>query len=194
MPSQLLTERIDATLLLTVSDPASRNRLSPQACAAGIEALGIADADPQLHGVVLRGDGRHFVNGPDCEGLADLLDALRTFPKPVIAAVEGGATGAGCSLALGCDLVVAADDAHFEAGEAEATRLRSLPHALALQLLWLPEDAASPAQLQPLGLVNRVCRSGQALSEALQLAKRLQAVPAERLARSKEQLRLTVHR
>jgi enoyl-CoA hydratase/carnithine racemase len=131
MPAELLTERIGPVLAMTLSDPATRNTLSHQVIAAGIEALNIAESDPELRVVILRGAGGHFCAGGNLQGLQErrragppaqvqmlehlhqFVEALRTFPKPVIAAVDGAAAGAGFSLALACDLIVAAEDARF---------------------------------------------------------------------------------
>src|SRR5207253_2420753 len=107
MSSELKTERQGSTLVLTLSDPASRNTLSEQLVAAGVEALNVAESDADLRVVILRGDGANFCAGGNLNGLAarrqsgpaaqvemlehlhQFVEALRVFPKPVIAAVEG---------------------------------------------------------------------------------------------------------
>jgi enoyl-CoA hydratase/carnithine racemase len=213
MPSELLTERHGATLVLTLSDPATRNTLSPQACAAGIETLSIAESDDGLRCVVLRGDGAHFCSGGNLQRLAQVrsvgpheqqqsverfhgfIEALRTFPKPVIAAVEGAAAGGGFSLALACDLIVAAEDAQFTMSYARAglspdggstwQLANALPRALVLQMVWLAEPI-SARELQRLGLVNFVTDSGQALAEALRTAERLARMAPNAIASAKE--------
>ena len=135
MPAALNTSRQGATLVLTLSDPATRNALSPQAYAAGIEALETAETSDDIRCVVLRGDGAHFCAGGDLNRMRTtrlrddgggpaaqrasidqfhaFVEAIRACPKPVVAAVEGFAAGGGFSLVLACDLVVAADDARF---------------------------------------------------------------------------------
>jgi enoyl-CoA hydratase/carnithine racemase len=213
MSSELLTERRAATLVLTVSDPASRNTLSAQACAAGIEALSVAESDPSVQTIVLRGDGHHFCAGShlqrvqpgvidDLEASAEALQrfndftaALQVCPKPVIAAVEGLAAGGGFALALACDLIVAAADAQFVlpnaanglAPEGGITwqLMQRVPRALALEWLWLGAPVAVE-RLQSLGIVNRVAGSGLALDQALHLAAQLGTVAPDATARVKE--------
>src|SRR6478609_6209256 len=184
MPSELLTERRGTTLVLTISDPATRNTLSAQVIAAAIEALG----------VVLQGAGGHFCAGGNVQGLVErraageaaqrrMLDHLHhwietmaSYPKPIVAAVEGAAAGAGFALALACDLVVAASDARFVMshaklglspdGGATARLAEALPPALVKRMLWLAEPV-STATLSDLGLVAIVSLPGSALVDAL---------------------------
>ncbi|MBE7416140.1 MAG: enoyl-CoA hydratase/isomerase family protein [Ideonella sp.] len=212
MPSELLTDRRAATLILTISDPATRNTLSPQVYEAGSRALAQVAADPTLRCVIVRGDGPHFCAGGDLhrlaaarEGPADtphtnverfhgFVRALRACPKPVIAAVEGHAAGGGCSLALACDLIVAARGARFTMSYGRAGLspdgggtyhlARALPRALALQLLWLPEPTAAERWHQ-WGLVNALCDDGQALAEALVWAERLGRTASNAVASAK---------
>jgi len=123
------------------------------------------------------------------------IDALRAFPKPVIAAVEGAAAGGGFSLALACDLIVAAEDARFimsygrvglsPDGGGSWQLANALPRALVLQMVWLAEPLGA-RQLQALGLVNWVTDSGQALAEALRVADRLAEMAPNALASAKE--------
>ncbi len=213
MPSELLTSRQGSTLILTLSDPATRNTLSPQVYAAGVETLNVAESDDTVRAVVLRGDGEHFCAGGDLNRIIGLrrdgpaaqsesiaqfhqfIESIRTFPKPVIAAVEGFAAGGGMSLALACDLLVAAADAKFvmSYGKVGLTPdgggswhlARALPRALALEALWLAAPL-SPAQLHAHGLVNRVTDKGQALAEALALADRLATMAPNAIAGAKE--------
>lgn len=213
MPSELLSAREGSTLILALSDPATRNTLSPQVCAAGVEALNMAEADDSVRAVVLRGDGEHFSGGDDLARVAsarrsgpdaaseDLLalhqfvDSLRAFPKPTIAAVEGVAAGSGLSLALACDLLVAASDATFSMPQARAGLTPDgggswhlahlLPRPLALEMLWLGAPVAA-ARMGALGLANRVADKGQALVEALDLAARLAAMAPNAVASAKE--------
>ena len=212
MTAELSTERRGAVLVLTLSDPATRNSLSHEVLAAGIEAINVADADPQMRCVVLRGAGSHFCAGGNLQGLQarrrsgppaqvamlehlhQFVDALRAFPKPVIAAVEGAAAGAGFSIALACDLIVAAEDARFilsharlglsPDGGATWSLAQSLPRALVQQWVWLGEPL-SARQLHDRGVVAQVADSGHAFDEALRLAERLCELAPNALASGK---------
>lgn len=213
MPAELRSERRDGSLLLTLSDPATRNALSEEVCAAGIESLNVAEADDEIRVVVLQGAGADFCAGGDVQRLIGHRDAapdaqraaldalhhwilaLRACPKPVIASVEGAAAGAGFALALACDLIVAADDARFvltqarlglsPAGGASWHLARALPRSMLLQLAWLAEPV-SARRLEALGLVQRVTTPGQALDGALELARRLAQAAPNALASVKE--------
>ena len=70
MTTEILTERMGSTLLITLSGPATRNALSPQVYAAGIELLNVADDDPSVRAVVITGAGGHFCGGGDLQRLA----------------------------------------------------------------------------------------------------------------------------
>lgn len=213
MPSELHTAQEDRTLILTLSDPATRNSLSPQAVTAAIEAFNQAESNPEIRAVVLRGDGAHFCAGGDLNRIGGarerppeaqaasidlfhtLVDAMRSFPKPVIAAVEGFAAGGGMSLALACDLIVAASDARFVMSYAKvgfspdgASTFhlgRALPRALALELTWLAEPQTAE-RLHTLGVVNRLAEPGQALAMALSMARQLSAMAPNAVASVKE--------
>lgn len=215
MPSELLTERQGAVLILTISDPDSRNALSEAVITAGIEALSTAESDDEIRAIVLRGAGEHFCAGGNLQGLSarrqagppaqarmlDLLhqwvEALRACPKPVIAAVEGAAAGAGFSLALACDLIVASEPSRFILAHAKlgltpdggATwhLLRALPRAAVQQMVWLGEPA-SALQLHQWGVVQALCPPGRALVEAVALGQRLSLMAPNAIAGGKELL------
>ena len=215
MTAELLSARHGAVLVLTISDPASRNSLSAQAIAAGIEALNVAESEADIRCVVLQGDAGHFCAGGNLHGLTERrragpaaqvqmiellhqwIEAMRTFPKPLLACVEGAAAGAGFSLALACDLIVAAEDARFIVsharlgltpdGGATWSLSRALPRALVQQLVWLAEPV-SARQLQGWGVVCSVVDGGQALAETLRLAERLVQMAPNALAGAKDLL------
>jgi enoyl-CoA hydratase/carnithine racemase len=105
------------------------------------------------------------VQAQSIEGLHNWIEAIRTFPKPVIAAVEGAAAGAGFSLALACDLIVAAATrcsswptarSRCRPTAAAAGAWRALPRQLATELLMCGERIGAK-RLHELGMVNRLC-------------------------------------
>lgn len=213
MTASLKSGCVDRTLVLTLSNPEMRNALAPQVYAAGVEALGVAESSEEIRSVVITGEGGVFSAGGDLQrllsnrqqapevqaqsidGLHAWIEAIRTFPKPVIAAVEGPAAGAGFSLVLACDLVVAARNAVFvmaysnvalspDGGGAWALA-HALPRPLVSELLMCGERIGA-ARLHALGLVNQITDEGAALSQALALAARVNARAPNVLASIKE--------
>ena len=213
MAGSLKSTSVGNTLVLTLSNREARNTLSPEIYAAGIEALNAAENNPEIRSVVITGEGPMFcaggnlqrlqanrreapeVQAQSIEGLHNWLDSIRTYPKPVLAAVEGAAAGAGFSLALACDFVVAASNAVFVMsyvnvalspdGGGSWTLARTLPRALANELLMLGERVGAE-RLRDLGLVNRVCAPGEALATSLLLAAQLNDRAPNALASIKE--------
>ena len=213
MSAQLLSTSEGATLILTLSNPEHKNALGPEMYAAGVEALSVAESSPEIKSVVITGEGALFSAGGNLqrlnnnrqqppehqaqsiEGLHNWIEAIRTFPKPVIAAVEGPAAGAGFSLALACDMIVAARNSVFVMaysnialspdGGGTWSLARSVPRQLATELLMLGERM--PAErLHQLGVVNRLCEPGQALGTALTLASLLNQKAHNALTSMKE--------
>jgi enoyl-CoA hydratase/carnithine racemase len=213
MSGSLKSTSEGGTLILTLSDPEHKNVLGPAMYASGIEALNAAENNPEIRSVIITGEGPVFcaggnlhrlqanrrespeVQAQSIEALHNWIDAIRTYPKPVIAAVEGAAAGAGFSLALACDFIVAADNAVFVMaystvalspdGGGSWSLARALPRALASELL-MGAERISAGRLHTLGLVNRVSPAGGALGEALVLAARLNARAPNALASIKE--------
>lgn len=198
------------THLVVVNDnPARRNALSPGFYAGLRAALADAAARPDIAAVVLTGAEGFFCAGGDLnvlvhaqqstdaarraaiEDLAALIGAILDCPRPVIAAVEGGAAGAGFSLAFACDLIVAAEDVRFTASYVNAglvpdggltgSLLGALPPALAAELC-LGGRPIGAARLRDLGAINAVVPHGQALAAAEEMAQRLASGPAQAIA------------
>ena len=213
MTTELQTERVGTTQIMTLVGPATRNALSPQVYAAGIETLNVAESNDDVRAVILTGAGDHFCGGGDLQRLThnrqhDLpkvaehidafhqwIEALRSFPKPVIAAVEGMAAGGGLSLVLACDLVVAAENARFVSaysqvglspdGGASWHLARALGRGPALQLLW-QSTPVSAQQMAHWGLVHQITPAGTVLEQALVWAEQLAQAPAAVLTSIKE--------
>lgn len=207
-------------MVLTLSNPEHRNALGPEMYAAGVETLNAAESSADVRSVIIVGEGSVFSAGgnlqrlqanrqqpPDfqaqsIEGLHSWIEAIRAFPKPVIAAVEGAAAGAGFSLALACDFLVAANNAVFVMaysnialspdGGGSWSLARALPRQLATELLMCGERI-SAQRLHELGVVNRLADAGSALTEALALAASLNARAPNALASIKELLNEASH-
>jgi enoyl-CoA hydratase/carnithine racemase len=213
MSEALLVRREGAVLVLSNNNVAARNALSPEFYAAVTAALTAAAADPSVGAVVLTGEGGHFCAGGDLrqlakrrelpveerraklEGLHDLIRAVRDCPKPVIAAVEGAAAGAGLSLALACDMLVAAKNAVFSVAyvkvgltpDGGATAfLAEFVSRQVLTELCLTGERISGERMAQLGPVNRLTEAGAALAEAVALAQQVAVGPDQAMARIKD--------
>ncbi|MDR0226765.1 MAG: enoyl-CoA hydratase [Burkholderiaceae bacterium] len=209
----LLTRREGAVLVLSNNNVAARNALSPEFYAAVTAALKSAATDPTVGAIVLTGEGGHFCAGGDLrqlakrrelpveerraklEGLHDLIRSVRDCPKPVIAAVEGAAAGAGLSLALACDMLVAAKNAVFSVAyvkvgltpDGGATAfLAEFVSRQVLTELCLTGERISGERLHALGPVNRLSEPGQAQADAVALAAQVATGPDQAMARIKD--------
>lgn len=215
MTAQLLSASEGQTLILTLSNPEFRNALGPEMYAAGVEALSVAESSTDVRSVVITGANGIFSAGGNLqrlqnnrqlppehqaqsiESLHNWIEAIRTFPKPVIAAVEGPAAGAGFSLALACDMIVAARNSVFVMayssialspdGGGSWSLSRAVPRQLAAELMMCGERIGAE-RLQQLGVVNRLSDAGQALQQALDLCEQLNKRAPNALASIKELL------
>lgn len=213
MAATLKSHSQGSTLVLTISNPEHRNALGPELYAAGVEALIAAEGNDEVRSVVITGEGAHFCAGGNLQrlqgnrqqppevqaqsiaGLHGWIETIRAFPKPVLAAIEGSCAGAGFSLALVCDFLIAARDAVFVMaysnvalspdGGGSWSLARMLPRASAMQLLMLGERIGAD-RLHQLGVLNAVVDPGQAMAQALTLADRLNARAPNALASIKE--------
>ena len=213
MGASLKTHSQGQTLVLTISNPEHRNALGPDIYAAWVEALSVAESNSDVRSVVIAGEGSHFcaggnlqrllgnrqqppqVQAESIEGLHNWIETIRAFPKPVIAAVEGACAGAGFSLALACDLIVAARDALFVMaysnvglspdGGATWSLMHALPRATAMQLL-LAGERIDTGRLHQLGVVTQVSDPSAALVDALALAEKLNTRAPNAMASIKE--------
>lgn len=184
---------------------AARGALSPDLYDAVGRACRMA-VDPRITSVIIRSEGGFFCAGGNLNllrdraglGLAerksrvdDLHDMIRTIracPVPVIAAVDGGAAGAGLSLALACDLIVAEDDAQFTAsyvkaglvpdGGLTASLSASVPRALATEMCLLGRPVSAERMYQ-LGVINAVVAKGKVADKVACMADALSRGPRE---------------
>ncbi len=212
MSDALLIHQEGAVRILTNNNPSMRNAITPAFYTGLLQELAKAEADPEVGAIILTGAGDFFCSGGDLnqlalrramapaerrqglENLHEIIRAIQSCSKPVIAAVEGGAAGAGLSLALACDMLVAARNAVFSVAyvkvgltpDGGATAfLSGFMSRQMLTELCLTGDRLSAERLHAMGAVNRLSDAGAAVSEALLLAARVAAGPARASARIK---------
>ncbi|EFH11405.1 enoyl-CoA hydratase/isomerase family protein [Teichococcus cervicalis] len=192
---RLRQERDGAVLVLTLDQPARRNALSPPLRAEMAAVLDRAEGDATIRAIVVTGAGGTFCSGGDLSGMEvgsalqgrerlrpahQMIRLLVAGSKPVVAAVEGWAAGAGLSLACACDSIVAAEDARFMAafGKVGLMADLGLPFTLpqrvgparARQILFYGEPIGAEEALR-IGLADQLAPSGKALEAALARAR-----------------------
>ena len=198
----LLRERDGAIAILTLNRPAARNSLSEALLAALSTAFTDIAGDKSVRAVVVCASGPAFCAGHDMKELtarrADpdggrgffrhtmttcsaMMQQIVMLPQPVIAAVQGVATAAGCQLVASCDLGVASATAKFatpgvDIGLFCSTPMvalsRNVPRKVAMEML-LTGDMVAAEKAMQIGLVNRVVSPGQERGEALALARQI---------------------
>jgi enoyl-CoA hydratase len=194
--STVRLDRDGDVLTVTIDRPEVRNAIDRETADALARAFRDFDADNALSVAVLTGAAGSFCAGADLravgklraevDGDAPLGVSRLTLGKPVIAAVEGHAVAGGLELALWCDLRVAAQGAVFGVFcrrfgvplmDGGTIRLaRTIGHGRALDMI-LTGRAVGAEEALLIGLANRVVPDGQALQEALTLARELAALP-----------------
>jgi 2-(1,2-epoxy-1,2-dihydrophenyl)acetyl-CoA isomerase len=212
---QLIVERDGAVATIRMNNPDRLNALSPVMTREMIEALDGLSRDARVRAIVVTGQGRGFCAGADLSALEEpyrkgerpklsgflrdgynrLIPLLAETPKPVIAAINGVAAGAGISVALACDIRLASDEASFNLA---FVRIGLIPDsgasyflprvvglAKALELAITGDRFDSPAALRA-GLVNHVVSAESLLPEAHELAFRLAELPTAAIALTKQ--------
>jgi enoyl-CoA hydratase/carnithine racemase len=200
----LLRESVGEIAVLTLNRPQARNTLSGDMLAALSAALADISDEQRVRAVVIRAEGPVFSAGHDLKELtahrveadggrgytqrlmqrcsAMMLSILR-LPQPVIAAVEGTATAAGCQLVATCDLAVASSAAKFSTPGVHIGLFCSTPMVAlarnvgrkhAMEML-LTGDTISAEDAYRIGLVNRLAEPGMARDDALRLARKIAA-------------------
>ena len=208
----ILLETKDHWARITLNRPDTRNALNMEMRSDLLEALkGISD-DPSVKAVILTGAGKVFSSGGDIrtmEGLTPpatrlrvkdaqrVIQALVEMEKPVIGAVNGPAVGAGASLALACDLIIASEDASFAVSFVKIGAIPDLgafyfwPLRIGLaraKELMFTGDSISAREAERLGLINRVVPYEKLEEEVLKWAARHSAGPGQALAMIKSAL------
>ncbi|EFB5410469.1 MAG: 2,3-dehydroadipyl-CoA hydratase PaaF [Escherichia coli] len=209
--SELIVSRQQQVLLLTLNRPAARNALNNALLTQLVNELEAAATDSSISVCVITGNARFFAAGADLNEMAEkdlaatlndtrpqLWARLLAFNKPLIAAVNGYALGAGCELALLCDVVVAGENARFGLPEitlgimpgAGGTQrlIRSVGKSLASKMV-LSGESITAQQAQLAGLVSDVFPSDLTLEYALQLASKMARHSPLALQAAKQALR-----
>jgi enoyl-CoA hydratase/carnithine racemase len=198
----LLVENMAPTIVLTLNRPAARNSLSEQLLRALDRALAEIAANKNVAAVVLAASGSAFCAGHDLKELTSrrndadggrayfrhvmdtcsaMMQRIVNLPQPVIAAVQGTATAAGCQLVASCDLAVASDQAGFATPGVDIGLFCSTPMVAlsrnvarkhAMKML-LTGDIISAEKAAAIGLVNEVVPPGQELARAMELARKI---------------------
>lgn len=206
MESCVLTEDHEAVRIITLNRPSRRNAIDLELRVVLAEVLEAAMAAGGVRAIVLTGAGGTFCSGgdistmrrqppeetrPRAEAAQRVVRSIWNGPKPVVAAVEGYAFGAGTALGIACDRVVAASDAVFSTAftgvglAGDMGIFASLPArvgpAVARQLMLLPRRLLADEAVR-LGLADAVAEPGKALESALADARRIAEGPPLALA------------
>lgn len=213
-PEELLVERRESTVWLTLSRPEALNAMNAKLLDLLAAALDMIEGDPDVRCVILTGAGRAFCAGADLKFVNDLPDEdrdaavaafltratrlmarLEALRMPVIAAVNGIATAGGMELLLCCDLVIAADNAKLGDGHANfgllpgagaSIRLPRRIGATRAKYLFFTGDLVAARDPLLAGLINDVVPASELLAAAEQLANRIALKSPLGLRRMKE--------
>lgn len=199
-PILLRQDGPDGVTVLTLNRPAARNSLSLQMLETLENALAAIGEDARVRCLVLAASGPVFCAGHDLKEItahradadggrafydramatcARVMQAITALPQPVIAAVQGVATAAGCQLVATCDLAVASDQARFATPGVDiglfcstpaVPLARAVPRKAAMEMLLTAEMVGAEHALR-IGLINRVVPAGQVMDAALALAR-----------------------
>lgn len=212
MAHTISTKEEDGLVLITMENGERPNIVDLTLCDGLLAALRGAAAHPSCRAVILRASGSVFSAGGDLAQIADALDdpkafleslisrfhevilSLRRLPVPVIACVQGAAAGAGFSLAMACDVVLASSAARFVVGYPKLGTssdgglsfqlARRLGFARAFEL-FLIIDSLDAAEAERLGLVQRVLEPALLEAETIKIARKLASLPYAGIAEIK---------
>jgi 2-(1,2-epoxy-1,2-dihydrophenyl)acetyl-CoA isomerase len=196
---------------LTMNRPENLNAINLEMLDEMLRAIFSCTNNREVRVVIIRGEGRAFSSGGDIKVMENILDQdaytfmrdwikrvhllemqLRTIPKPVIAAIQGVASGQGMNLALACDLRIASESASFNQSfvnlglTSEGTYF--LPRLVGVGKateLFFTGQSVSAAEALSLGILNRVVSDDQLERETLKWAAQFAEGPTEALGRTK---------
>ena len=200
----LIRQDLDQIAILTLNRPAARNSLSEELLLTLTESFATIAADRSIRAVILAANGPAFCAGHDLKELtarrsdADggrayfkhimttcsaMMQSIVALPQPVIAAVHGVATAAGCQLVATCDLAIAASDAKFATPGVDiglfcstpmVALTRNVPRKVAMEML-LTGDMVDADRARAFGLINHVVTPGSEREAAIALARKITA-------------------
>ena len=210
---RIILERHGRVLKAVNNDPKTRNSLSWDFYDGFKTAVLEASSDKDVGAIVLTGAEGFFCSGGNISGLKerseadydtrrssvdrlhDMIHAMRDCPKPIIAAVDGGAAGAGASIMAACDLIVGARDAYASVayikigmtpdGGSTAFLGTALPRQTMAEMVFTG-DRIPLTRLHELGVVNRLAEPGGALDAAMAWAGEIAEMPSNALAVGKQ--------
>jgi enoyl-CoA hydratase/carnithine racemase len=210
MPLVIVEQLRPHVTLLRLNRPEARNALSPELRAELREIFRRLATDDGVRAIVITGDERAFAAGADIKAMVnatpgDMMrrgdeanwEAIRSCPKPVIAAVDGYALGGGCELAMHADIIIAGEGARF--GQPEV-KLGIMPGAGGTQrlaravgrtkamLMLLTGEPMSAREAFDAGLVSKIVPQGQTVDAALAIAETIASMPPLAVAEIKRTL------
>jgi len=213
MPETILVEREGRVAILTINRPDKLNALNQQVRDEMLEILSGIETNDAVGVVVITGAGeKSFIAGADIGEFAGrtpfdqrhamrsprVFDAMASFPKPVIAMINGFCLGGGCELAMSCDIRIASEKARFGqpeinlglipggSGTQRLPRLVGMGHAMRLILTG---DMIGAAEAQSIGLVELVVPAEELRAKTLELANKIAAKSPLTLKVAKEAMR-----
>jgi enoyl-CoA hydratase len=205
---------------LTLNRNDQLNAIDEDLQRAIVAALRASAEDAEVRVIVLTGSGRAFSAGGDIDTIdamrqnvdlrrrvldqgRELFEVFRAMPVPVIAAVNGPAVGAGCTLALSCDIVVMAENAYFAdphvtvglvPGDGGAVLWPLLAGLASARAYLLTGDRMSASEAHRLGLIYKIAPQSDVIELAIDLAQRIASLPAFAVRETKRGLNLHVAR
>ena len=206
--SHLEVSQSNGIATLTMNRPDARNALSMEMRTQLTDALHDIEQDSSIRCVVLKGAGDHFMAGGDIKGMGEsikkspeqirkefmlrihdlhpIMFAMRRMPKPIVASCSGAAAGAGVSLAIACDLVIASEDAFFTLAyckigtSPDGSSSFHLPRAVGIKKameIALLGDRFDAQTAKDIGMINFVVPDSELEAETDKLANRLAEGP-----------------
>lgn len=211
MTDKILVDKRDKITVIKLNRPEKLNAMDSETYELMIAALREASADDEVNAILVHGEGRAFCTGADvgefeeltpdqterveqrAELTYELHRTISQLDKPIVAAVHGYAVGGGCGVAAACDITIAAPDARIGYPEIKhglvaavvmANLSKQIGRKAGLELVLTGKllDAAEAARV---GLITRVAESGDAFSEALEVAQLLATRPTRAIQATK---------